>query len=186
MSPRKQTAEDAERAIRRTVDDYAYAIDRRDDLLYATLWAPDATFRIFEHGRLVLTRTLAETLGTPGRMRRFVATMHAVVAHRSSVDDDRATASTDCRASHIVALASGGHVCYEVGLRYDDVLVPGPQARWVFASRDLQLLWGTAAPAVVEGIFDPVATPRLLDGPWPADQAPRPATLSPPPDRRRR
>lgn len=154
--------DDAGRAIRRTVDDYAFAIDRRDDALYAALWAPDATFRIFERGRLVLTRTLAETLGTPGRMRRFVATMHAVVAHRSTIDGDRATAITDCRASHVVALASGEHAGYEVALRYDDVLVPGPQGRWLFASRDLDLLWGTPFPVVAEGIFDLVADPGLL------------------------
>lgn len=156
------TAE-AQQAVRRTVDDYAFAVDHRDDALYATLWAPGATLRIHEDGRTILARTLAETLGTPGRMRRFVSTMHAVVGHRATIHTHRAVAWTDCRAVHVAALRSGGHAAYEVGLRYDDVLVPAADGRWVFASRDLHLLWGTTTPAIVDDIFDAVVSPHLLD-----------------------
>jgi hypothetical protein len=148
---------DAEREIRRTVDDYAYAIDRHDDDLYAGLWTPNATFRIFEYGKPVLTRTLAQTLGTPGRMRRFVATMHSVVGHRALVEGHRAVGETDCVAQHVMADGSGGHVIYEIGLRYHDVLLQQNDGRWLFASRDLHLLWGKSAAAVVTGIFEPIA-----------------------------
>ena len=152
------TARSAE-GIRRAVDDYAYSIDRRDDALYSTLWTSNATFRIFEYGTAVLTRTMAQILGTPGRMARFVSTMHSVVAHRSSVNGSRAIAETDCRATHIRSLADGSCLNYEVGLRYHDVLVEQQDGRWLFASRDLHLLWGTTAPAVVRGIFDALDAP---------------------------
>ena len=131
-------------ALRELVDAYAQGVDRRDSGGVAGLFAED--------GALVVPRPphdLSPVVERRGReaieralqgLDRFVATMHAVVAHSVEVDGERATGETSCMAHHVRREPSGAVVDEVWAVRYRDAYVH-EGGRWLFASRHLWVDW---------------------------------------------
>lgn len=135
----------AEFAIRRVAESYAYAVDSGDGALFAAQFTPD--------GLLISPRGSfqgAELQGVPAMMQRaYLRTHHAVVGHLAQLSPDRqsATAETACYARHYLR-RDGGDYCYEMTIRYHDLLRRLPEG-WRIAERRLELIgeagWQAAA-----------------------------------------
>lgn len=137
-------------AVRDLVDAYAQGVDRRDSSGVAGLFTED--------GLLVVPRPpdqLSPVLERRGReaieralqgLDRFVATMHAVVAHSVAMDGERATGETSCMAHH-VRREPAGAVDEMWAIRYQDAYVH-EGGRWLFASRHLWIDWIAEHPVL--------------------------------------
>jgi hypothetical protein len=116
-------------AIRRLVEQYARAVDRRD---------PDQLVEVFTDDAVLVTlvgevRGHEQLRSIPRRLARYRATMHLLGSHHTAPEPDGSAAGwTDCVAHHVY-------------LRYHDRFRATP-AGWRIAERRLELLWDEDHP----------------------------------------
>jgi len=136
-------------AIRRLVDTYAQAVDRRDTDGVAALFSPEG--RLVSHfgpsalgspiirtGRDQIAAALVEGLA------RYRATTHVVGGQVLEIDGDRASGETTCLAHHVYE-RQGQQRLLVLAVRYRDELERGGGA-WYFAERQLRLDWRDDRP----------------------------------------
>ncbi|MEU6658821.1 nuclear transport factor 2 family protein [Streptomyces sp. NPDC046821] len=128
-------------ALRRLVDTYALAMDRRDAALMAEVFAPDG--RLVVHG---LDGSVKEDRGTPearneilDQLSVFKHTFHLVGNHLADVDGSTATGTVYCLAHHYSAGPDGSSDVV-VPVRYEDEYVRTADG-WRIAVRAVHALW---------------------------------------------
>lgn len=126
-------------SLRALAESYAHLVDRRDGPALAELFTAEGVLVIPD-----VRRSLAPTLEVRGRtaiadgldvMRRFDATMHAVVGQVLDIDGDHATGVVACLAHHV--RASTDTVWF---LNYHDTYAR-TAGEWLFARRELWVDW---------------------------------------------
>jgi hypothetical protein len=135
-------------ALRRLIDEYAFAIDTRDPEAFVALFAPDGALVVYEPGESdpVVSYTGAAELTTVlGLVAAFDATFHVMANHVSNVDGERATARTYCLAHHLTE-GDGPAVDTVMLIRYDDAFAFS-DGRWLFVRRDVMRQWTDTATA---------------------------------------
>jgi ketosteroid isomerase-like protein len=132
-------------ALRRLVDGYARAVDRRDVDAFLALFHPDAVLLVYYAGEAAGPTTEArghEALGLiPGRLgRRYPQTFHFVGNHLCDVQGDEATGEAYCLAHHLNDGPAGG-TDYVMVIRYQDVYRRDGDGSWKFAQRKVLVDW---------------------------------------------
>lgn len=128
-------------ALRRLVEQYARAVDRRD---------PDRLAEVFTDDAVLITlagevRGHEQLRSIPRRLDRYRATMHLLGSHHTeTAADGTAIGWTDCVAHHVYERdgVERVHVMY---LRYHDCF-RATEAGWRIAERRLELLWDEDHP----------------------------------------
>jgi ketosteroid isomerase-like protein len=111
---------------------YGRGVDRRDLDLVASCFTPDCAYE----GTLA-SGTIADALAAlPGRLARYVRTMHLMGTQDVRLDGDLAWCETACVAYHV--LPDGG--LSTVGVRYRDELVRGTDG-WRIRRRSVERVW---------------------------------------------
>ncbi|MCW5891531.1 MAG: nuclear transport factor 2 family protein [bacterium] len=117
---------------------YAAGVDARDLGAVAACFAPGAAYA----GTLG-AGTVADALPRlAAAMRRYTATMHRLGPQAIRVDGDRARATTDCLAHHVLA----GGAQRTVAVTYDDALVRDAGG-WRIVARHVTTRWARAEAA---------------------------------------
>lgn len=133
-------------ALRALVERYAHYVDRRDGPALAELFTPDGVLVVPD-----VRISLSPTHEVQGRkaisdgldvMRRFDATMHAVVGQVLEIDGDRATGVVACLAHHV--RESTDTVWF---LNYHDTY-QRIDGEWRFSRRELWVDWIEERPVV--------------------------------------
>ncbi|MFF2508190.1 nuclear transport factor 2 family protein [Streptomyces sp. NPDC058067] len=127
--------------LRRLVETYALAVDRRDRDLLGEVFTPDA--RLVVHradGTVGRDRTSAqERAQILDELAAFRHTFHLVGNHLADVDGSTATGVVYCLAHHYDADPRGS-VDLVIPVRYEDDYVRTPDG-WRIAARTVHLLW---------------------------------------------
>ena len=110
-------------ALRRRVERYATAVDRRDLEAAAACFVPE--------GRL--------TVGDLGRLSRYEVTAHLLGHSNHDVDGDRATGESWCRAHHVYE-EGGVRRDWIMEIRYLDRYVRSGEG-WRIEDRHLVVEW---------------------------------------------
>ena len=134
--------------LRRLVDRYAIAIDRRDTATLAGLFVPDGGIDVHLAGR---PEPVARLRGEAGMGRLvdalgiYADTLHLVANFVPTVEDDTATATTYCVAHHwfVSEEESFDERLYVV---YDDRFLRTPDG-WRFTVRGIRRRWTETTPA---------------------------------------
>lgn len=135
-------------ALRRLIDEYAFAIDTRDPEAFVALFAADGALVVYEPGEAdpVVSYRGAQELNTVlGLVAEFDATFHVMANHVSDVDGERASARTYCLAHHLTE-GDGPASDTVMLIRYDDEFVLG-DGRWRFSERKVMRQWTDTAAA---------------------------------------
>ena len=139
-----QMVTDAEAAIRRVIDRYFAAAERRDAEAFSSCFSHDAelTAAIGDgstlRGRAAIASVLAVADG-------FASSIHLTGSVSVEVDGDRASAQTRAVA-YLTAEREGGSVVAR-GLRYEDELIREGEC-WVIRRRRHHVEWQFEAPRV--------------------------------------
>jgi ketosteroid isomerase-like protein len=122
------------------VNAYAHCVDRRDFPGVAALFTEDASLLIYDgqpngqppsrqrHGR-------KEIEGTMSRLNQYQVTFHFLGQHTATVDGDRGTGETYCRAYH-VSEENGTRTNMVMWIRYLDNYVRTAEG-WLIEERRL-------------------------------------------------
>lgn len=140
MTPTAQALADRD-AIHGVLLRYAAGVDRKDLDAVAACFTPDAAYA----GALG-AGTVADALPRlAGAMTRYAATTHRLGPQAIALDGDRAQATTDCIAHHV--LPDGAH--RTVAVTYADTLARHGDG-WRIVARRVTTRWARAeAPAGV-------------------------------------
>jgi len=163
---RADHADPADRvALRELVDLYAYAVDRREPQLFATLFTED--------GRLVVHPAAGgEPLLLDGRngwtdafqiVAPFTVTSHFVGNHLVRTAGDQAGGETYCLVHEIYQAGDGPRIQLRL-VRYADVYARRG-GRWLFQTRELRFDWHDDRP------LGPARDPFQETGTAPAPRA---------------
>lgn len=132
-------------ALRRLVQQYAYAVDRNDPDLFVSLFIEDAVvegpgFCFAGHPQLA---------GVPGQLaRQFRGTMHCVFNHLVTIEGDAARGETYCIAYHGILGEDGQPMTLDWAIRYQDRYVRRGPA-WQIAYRRLAVEWTRTGPVTL-------------------------------------
>jgi hypothetical protein len=156
--------------LRDLVDAYALAADRGDADWFRSLWLPGARLTVHDadgpaRSTLDGVDVIAEV---PGRLSRYVVTLHIVANHMCWADPDShgeaATGEAYCLAHHVSAPSSnsdgddegegGGdgageareHDDHVMAIRYVDRYGRDGDGRWRFATREVRRQWTRHEP----------------------------------------
>lgn len=129
-------------ALRRLVQQYAFAVDRNDAPLFASLFLEDAVvegpgFRFAGRERL---------RAVPGELaQQFRGTMHCVFNQRVVIEGDSARGETYCIAYHRIEDEDGRPQTLDWAIRYQDRFARREQ-QWRIAYRRLVVEWTRTGP----------------------------------------
>jgi uncharacterized protein (TIGR02246 family) len=143
------TVADDEAEIRRLVESYAAAADRRDSNTVAELFVEDGEFAMFldpsTEAPTAQRRGREEIRSAIDRLGAYRATYHSIGSCTVEVVGERAHGDTRCDAHHLLEEpdALRDHTMY---IRYVDELVRTTTG-WRFARRELRVIW-TAVSSV--------------------------------------
>jgi len=144
-------------ALRDLSETYASAVDRRDESLFLSVFADDATLAVHDppettepsamRGHEALARVIP-------RVARFDRTYHLVGNSRYDVAGDSATGEVYCIAHHVPGEAAGGEPSpaegpttnYVMYIRYRDEYVRGADVRWRIRDRKVLVDWTERRP----------------------------------------
>jgi len=122
-------------AMRRTAENYAFAVDQVDGERFAAQFIKDGVL-VAPLGNIVGRKALSEV---PRRVaERYARTWHAVFNLVPVIKGDTARAETYGIARHFMRDSSGRPLCYEMTIRYADQFVR-TDGGWLLAERKLQL-----------------------------------------------
>jgi len=123
-------------AMRRTAENYAFAVDQVDGERFAAQFTEDGVL-VAPLGNIVGRKALSEV---PRRVaERYARTWHAVFNLVPVIKGDTARAETYGIARHFMRDSSGSPICYEMTIRYADTFVRTNDGLWLLAERRLQL-----------------------------------------------
>ena len=154
--------------IRRLVDAYALAMDRRDLEAFPRLFVPDGALVVRAPGREkplgIFQGPGPDGVGLIARLLGdlYRATLHHITTHEATIDGDRATGTTYCLAYHVVDGADGGAL-ETLGVRYEEEFVRTPEG-WRIRVRDATRLWSQITPTPYEPLLIDRAAARARDG----------------------
>ena len=130
-------------AIRELIDAYTYCADTRNIQGHMALFTEDTNFEVYMD-----ERSPTPTQVVAGRknlfpvfddLNQYFSTMHFNGQSTITVDEDRATSITYCRAYHL-KVPDGVQTLMIAGIRYYDTMVKQNGA-WLFAERKLKVCW---------------------------------------------
>jgi ketosteroid isomerase-like protein len=154
--------------IRRLVDAYALAMDRRDLEAFPRLFVPDGALVVRAPGREkplgIFQGPGPDGVGLIARLLGdlYRATLHHITTHEATIDGDRATGTTYCLAYHVVDGADGGAL-ETLGVRYEEEFVRTTEG-WRIRVRDATRLWSQITPTPYEPLLIDRAAARARDG----------------------
>jgi ketosteroid isomerase-like protein len=132
-------------ALRRLVDRYASAVDRRDAVEFVDLFYPDAVLQVF-YGHDAAAPT-TESRGHEALARiptrlgdRYIQTFHFVGNFLCEIRGEEATGEAYCLAHHVNSSPHGG-TDYVMAIRYQDVYRRGADGEWRFTHRRVLVCW---------------------------------------------
>jgi SnoaL-like domain len=130
-------------AIRELIDQYAFCADTRDAQGQMAIFTEDTNFEVYMDEKLP-----APTQVVKGRknlfpvfddLNQYLSTMHFNGQSTIKVDENRATATSYCRAYHL-KVQDGVQKFMIAGIRYFDIMVK-QDSQWLFAERKLKVCW---------------------------------------------
>lgn len=130
-------------ALRELVEAYAFAVDRRDEGWFRSLWLPGA--RLTTHDGDGPPQTDLQGVDAIARVTtligRFALTLHVVANHLCRIDGDRATGEAYCIGHHLTPTGDGRHDDLIMGIRYLDRYGRDGSGAWRFARREVRKQW---------------------------------------------
>jgi SnoaL-like domain len=154
--------------IRRLVDAYALAMDRRDLEAFPRLFVPDGALVVRAPGREkplgIFQGPGPDGVGLIARLLGdlYRATLHHITTHEATIDGDRATGTTYCLAYHVVDGVDGGAL-ETLGVRYEEEFLRTTEG-WRIRVRDATRLWSQITPTPYEPLLIDRAAARARDG----------------------
>jgi ketosteroid isomerase-like protein len=154
--------------IRRLVDAYALAMDRRDLEAFPRLFVPEGALVVRAPGREkplgIFKGPGPDGVGLIARLLGdlYRDTLHHITTHEASIDGDRATGTTYCLAYHVVDGEDGGAL-ETLGVRYEEEFVRTAEG-WRIRVRDATRLWSQITPTPYEPLLIDRAAARARDG----------------------
>ena len=138
-------------AVAETVYRYATAVDRRDWVLYRSLFADVVTvdFSSYDPGlppRQI--RAEAWVAGVVPLFTGFAATHHSMTNPLATVDGDTAAITMYVRAHHVFDPTDAAS-WYTIGGYYDDTLAT-VDGRWLLTAVRLTVTWRAGDPRIME------------------------------------
>jgi uncharacterized protein (TIGR02246 family) len=131
-----------ERALRRLVELYAQAADRRD----ADLFARIMTSNVVIEGEGFKLEGRDQIRGIPAMIEaRFLSTNHFVMNHVVAIDGAQATGETYCLAYHRYDAPDGTPMTLDWAIRYQD-RYRRDEGEWRIAYRKLIVDWEKRTP----------------------------------------
>ena len=130
-------------AIRELIDQYSFCADTRDAQGQMAIFTEDTNFEVYMDEKLPTPTQVVK-----GRknlfpvfddLNQYFSTMHLNGQSTITVDEDRATSITYCRAYHL-KVPDGIQTLMIAGIRYYDKMVKEDGA-WLFAERKLKVCW---------------------------------------------
>jgi SnoaL-like protein len=130
-------------AIRELIDQYAYCADTRDAQGQMAIFTEDTNFEVYMDEKLP-----APTQVVKGRenlfpvfddLNQYLSTMHFNGQSTIKVNENKATATSYCRAYHL-KVREGLQKFMIAGIRYFDIMVK-QNGKWLFAERKLKVCW---------------------------------------------
>jgi len=141
---------DDERALRALAAGYASGVDRRDEDLFVSVFAPDAVLRVHDPGvydepRSVL-RGREELARVIERISTYDATFHFVGQASYAADGDGATGEVYCTAHHLTRTRHGAND-FTMLIRYRDRYARA-DGEWRIAERAVLVDWTALQTAI--------------------------------------
>jgi len=123
--------------LRKLVETYARAVDRRDAALFASLFADDAVLE----SHVSTWQGKEQLTAIPVRMRTlYQTTLHTVMNQEVAVSGDAAEGETCSIAYHLYPPKDGKQERLDMTIRYKDRYVR-QNGEWLFARRKLVIQW---------------------------------------------
>jgi hypothetical protein len=130
-------------AIRELIDAYTYCADTRDIQRHMALFTEDTNFEVYmDEKNPVPTQVVKgnkNLFPVFDDLNQYFSTMHFNGQCTISLDGDRATAITYCRAYHLT-VPEGIQKWMIAAIRYYDTMVRR-DGGWLFAERKLKVCW---------------------------------------------
>jgi hypothetical protein len=130
-------------ALRELIDAYAFCADTRDAQGQMALFTEDTVFEVYMDEKLpdptYTVNGRQNLLPVFNDLNQYVSTMHFNGQSTITVDGDRATGHTYCRAYH-ETIPDGTQKLMIAGIRYFDTMTKHAGA-WLFAERKLKVCW---------------------------------------------
>jgi ketosteroid isomerase-like protein len=130
-------------AIREVIDQYAFCADTRDAQGQMAIFTEDTNFEVYMDEKLPtptqVVRGRKNLFSVFDDLNQYFSTMHFNGQSTIKLDENRATATSYCRAYHL-KVQDGTQKLMIAGIRYYDVMVK-QDSRWLFAERKLKVCW---------------------------------------------
>lgn len=137
--------------LRALAERYARGCDQGDGALYAGVFLPDATVRVFRGDDEPSTMQGVDVLVTvPEKLGHYDKTFHFLGQSTYEVGDDEATGEVYCLAHHLTADRHGG-TNYVMHIRYQDTYRTDGDGRWKIADRRVNVDWTDTRVANAKG-----------------------------------
>jgi hypothetical protein len=140
-----------QQAVAETVYRYATGVDRRDWVLYRSLFTDTVTIDFSSFDPAIAPREMSADDWMAGLVPLFTglaSSRHTMTNPRATVDGDAATITMDVQADH-VHHADDPASWYTVGGYYEDALVR-VDGRWLLSGVRLTVTWRAGDPAIME------------------------------------
>jgi hypothetical protein len=130
-------------AIRELIDQYAFCADTRDAQGQMAIFAEDTNFEVYMDEKLPeptqVVKGRKNLFPVFDDLNQYLSTMHFNGQSRIKVNENRATATTYCRAYHL-KVPDGVQKLMIAGIRYFDILIKQDD-KWLFAEQKLKVCW---------------------------------------------
>jgi hypothetical protein len=130
-------------AIRELIDAYTYCADTRNIEGHMALFTEDTNFEVFMDEKnptpTQIVKGRKNLFPVFDDLNQYFSTMHFNGQSTITIDGNRATAITYCRAYHLT-VPDGVQKLMIAGIRYYDTMVK-QDAGWLFAERKLKVCW---------------------------------------------
>ena len=130
-------------AIRELIDQYTYCADTRDAQGQMAIFTEDTNFEVYMDEKLPtptqVVRGRKNLFPVFDDLNQYLSTMHFNGQSTIKMDENRATATTYCRAYHLKVQDKVQKLMI-AGIRYYDIMVK-QEGRWLFSERKLKVCW---------------------------------------------
>jgi hypothetical protein len=138
-------------AVAETLYRYATGVDRRDWVLYRSLFADTVTIDFSSYSRDLTRRRMSADEWVAGMLPLFTglsATQHSMTNPLATIDGDVAAITMYVRAHHVFD-ASDPASWYTIGGYYEDTLAR-VDGRWLLTGVQLTVTWRAGDPRIME------------------------------------